>query len=441
MRVSPYRTSIRGIDTISSVAMADRIPRFTTMRIGICTWGSEGDLRPMVALAQSLVARGHTVLLEALTIGEVQVPPAQEGLTVTLHPAGIDLQQVSTRLGRQASPTAMLVTLFEEMLRPFVPLLTDIATRQAQQTEVMVGHFVCHPHHAAARGAGKPWVSVVYFPGLVPTAERSPLTVVPNLGRPLNRLLWWLAQRYFDRLLLADCQTSFRAAGQELAHVIPEAWLSRDLTLVAASPALWPVPADWPATCQAVGEWTLPGTPAPLPAVVEAFLHEGPAPVFFGLGSPQQCQPVEATRLLSEAALRWGGRGLIRSWSPEFPPGRRDGDVLWVGAVDHRALFPRCAAVVHHGGAGTSHAAARAGVPQAVVAFLDEQVAWGKALGRAGVAPKPLTYRTATAKRLARRVRQAITPARQAAAKALQQRMDGEDGLSTAIAAIERLSP
>lgn len=409
------------------------------MRIGIQTWGSEGDVRPLVALADALVARGHVIELVITPLGQVELPESTPTRTLRCVPPGppVDLAGFLRSLGPRAPSQASVLThLIRDLLVPALPVMDAAADDLAARCDLLLGHFIAHPLHAAALAAGKPFASLSYFPGLVPTASAAP-TPFPDLGRLFNPLLWRVVRGRLDRLLLDQARSAFARRGRPLRHVLPDAWFSASLNLVAASPALWQRPADWAPQHVMTGEFIRPAPPAPLPDELEAFLAAGPPPVYLGLGSPQQGEPELATAALAEGARRFGGRALVRSLSAIHPPGTRDGTVLFIGAVDHRALFPRCAATLHHGGAGTCHAAARAGIPTVVVPFIHEQTAWGLALGRAGTAPPPLPWQRATPERIASRLHAALEPQRIAAARALAARMAGEDGLASACALLE----
>lgn len=412
------------------------------MRIGIQTWGSEGDVRPLIALADALASRGHQVDLVITPLGHVELPASTAVRSVRCVPPGppVDLAGFLRSLGPRApSQTTVFTHLIRDLLVPALPAMDAAADDLAARCDLLLGHFIAHPLHAATRAAGKPFASLTYFPGLVPTASAAP-TPLPDFGRLLNPLLWRMARGLLDRLLLDHAREGFARRGLPLRHVLPDAWFSASLNLVAASPALWPRPADWGPPHALTGEFIRPAPPAPLPDDLAAFLAAGPPPVYLGLGSPQQGEPERATAALAEGARCFGGRAIVRSLGAAHPPGSRDGDVLFIGAVDHRALFPRCAAALHHGGAGTSHAAARAGIPSVVIPFIHEQSAWGLALGRAGTSPAPLPWRRATPQRIASRLHAALHPARVAAARTLAVRMAGEDGLSAACRLLERLA-
>jgi UDP:flavonoid glycosyltransferase YjiC (YdhE family) len=144
--------------------------------------------------------------------------------------------------------------------------------------------------------------------------------------------------------------------------------------------------------------------------------------------------------LLREAARRAGVRAIIH-----VPPGShvatgREGDVLTIGRVSHAALFPRCAVLVHHGGAGTTHTALRAGVPSIVVPHVADQFFWANELARVGVALKSVPRRSITAAKLAVRITQTLAQSglRQRA-QILGARVRAENGPERAADLIETL--
>jgi vancomycin aglycone glucosyltransferase len=126
----------------------------------------------------------------------------------------------------------------------------------------------------------------------------------------------------------------------------------------------------------------------PLPEKLDAFLASGPPPVYFGFGSMTDARPGETTGTLLEAARRAGFRALISQGWAGLADGPLPSEAMSVGPVSHARLFPRVAAVVHHGGAGTTTAAARAGVPQLVVPHLVDQYYWQERVLALGLGPR-----------------------------------------------------
>jgi UDP:flavonoid glycosyltransferase YjiC (YdhE family) len=213
-----------------------------------------------------------------------------------------------------------------------------------------------------------------------------------------------------------------------------DGWASPRLHLIGSSPALLNRPADWPAHYHLTGFLALPPHDhEALSPQVEAFLSRGPAPVFMGFGSLMpmagNAHLDESIAVFKEAARLAGQRAIIQA-DVDHPPAD---DLLFVRRTPHAQVFPRCAAIVHHAGAGTTHTTLRAGVPSVPVPHVSDQFAWSEELERLGVAPRALRRNTWSAARLAERIRQATgNPRMKAAAVAIQQRMAADDGPSRA---------
>lgn len=175
--------------------------------------------------------------------------------------------------------------------------------------------------------------------------------------------------------------------------------------------------------------------------VAEAFLRAGPPPVFLSLGSLEQIAPERARALLAGAARESGLRCMLQFKSDRRGSSTVDGQALTIGRAPHARVFERCAAIVHHGGAGTVHTAAAAGVPSLVVAFVDEQRDWGRRLAAAGAGHDPLSFWKVTPRALASAMRRLVEhEALGVTARALAQRLRLEDGVSRACQVLEELA-
>ncbi|GAB4098196.1 glycosyltransferase [Sinomonas halotolerans] len=250
--------------------------------------------------------------------------------------------------------------------------------------------------------------------------------------------------------LSAEGHTPVLAVPRRLAGLAHESGLAvqeLDDGLLADADALSYVPTGtfpWPG---ADLPWGMPGWVnrashgAALPERVEAFLDAGEPPVYIGFGSMAGPDPEATTRACLEAAELAGVRAVIATgWGglSEVPD---SGRVLAVEHVPHTPLFPRVAAVVHHGGAGTTAAAARAGRPQVLCPFVADQPFWARRMHALGVAARPLPQRRLTADGLASRLAHAMDDAGiRARAAALGEAARAEDGVGAAVAALAQLS-
>jgi vancomycin aglycone glucosyltransferase len=184
-------------------------------------------------------------------------------------------------------------------------------------------------------------------------------------------------------------------------------YLLSERPVLAADGELAPLPDDCPfevtrVPCLHAMDRT------PLPAKLRSFLESGPAPVYLGFGSMTDPEPERTTRLMLDAVSEVGCRALISEGWAGYGGGALPEGVCSVGSVSHAELFPRVAACVHHGGAGTTTLAARSGVPQLVVPHGADQFYWGHRVRALGLGPPPLPRRRLSRERLAEALRQIL---------------------------------
>jgi UDP:flavonoid glycosyltransferase YjiC (YdhE family) len=197
------------------------------------------------------------------------------------------------------------------------------------------------------------------------------------------------------------------------------------------SPALIPKPKDWADHISISGFYFLPLASAYTPdKALMDFLEAGPPPVYIGFGSIVVDDPDAMTRMIFEAVELAGVRALVsQGWGGlgAHELGKPD-SIFMLGNIPHDWLFKHVAAVVHHGGAGTTAAGVLAGKPTVVVPFFGDQPFWGSMIARAGAGPKPIPYKKLTAESLAEQLRKALAPETAIKAKELGKEMVTEQG-------------
>ena len=178
--------------------------------------------------------------------------------------------------------------------------------------------------------------------------------------------------------------------------------------LSAYSPRIIPHAADWPATVAVTWYYFLDAQIdwQPSPAL-QAFLAAGAPPVYIGFGSMAGRNPEQLATLVLEALAQSGQRGLLLTGWGGLRPETVPDSVFVVDSAPHCWLFPRMAAVVHHGGAGTTAEGLRAGVPSVIVPFVLDQPFWGARVKALGLGPDPIPHKNLTADRLARAIHSA----------------------------------
>jgi UDP:flavonoid glycosyltransferase YjiC (YdhE family) len=185
--------------------------------------------------------------------------------------------------------------------------------------------------------------------------------------------------------------------------------------------------------------------PFEMPHALEGFLAGGPPPIFCTFGSMTAVDDgtgimEESTRLLVEGARLAGCRAIVQSRWDLVSSVPDDSGLYKIGAAPHSRILPRCAAVVHHGGAGTTQTATLHGLPSVVVPHISDQYFWARELNRLGVAPRVADRRKITARELAEAIRSVLrNDAMRARARELGRAMAAEDGVGTAVGVIEQV--
>ena len=356
------------------------------MKIAIVVEGTRGDVYPMLALAASLTSAGHGVRLfappdfeavansrgvEFCALGE-SIREFLTGAAAVLHGRGVSLFTTMKRWGERS---------IEHQFRVLPEATADVDYVIAAGTVLGAS--------SAAELHGVPFRFVTYTPVVLPSQEHSPALFPFQLGsRWANRLLWRGASFLMNAMVRRDLNAHRKVIGLPPLRDVLSCLLS-ERPIVAADRHLAPVPEDCPFAHDQI-RCLHPVAGQALPPKLESFLEQGPPPVFLGFGSMTDPDPARTTRRLLEAIGRLGCRALLsRGWA-----GLGDGPlpegVMTIEPVSHASLFPRLAAVVHHGGSGTTHTAARAGVPQIIVPHVLDQFYFGRRVAALGVGPPPI---------------------------------------------------
>ncbi|MBK7073775.1 MAG: glycosyltransferase [Myxococcales bacterium] len=416
------------------------------MKLALHTWGTEGDIRPFFALAAALVARGHQVRVAYACVDGADLGALARAAGVADEPiaAAYYRDHHATILAharanfRRRNALTQLRVILEDTLDPVAEQIAAAADELVRWADASVVHVMDHPAVTAATLAGQAYACVAFAPMF--ETRRMPPIGAPHLGAWGNRALWGLARRVMDRMIAPRVNAVRAARGAPpVTDVTRRLVAEARLVLVAMSPALLPRPDDWPAAIAVSGELALPATAEPVPPALADFVAAGPPPVFFTLGSMAALDPERAGATAAAtiaACAEVEARCVIQA-----PPGvalPAAAHALVIARAPHAAVFPRAAAVIHHGGAGTSHAALRAGRPSIVIPHAVDQYYWADELYRHGVAARPLRARQVSIRRLARRLRTVLgDPAIAARAEALGQAARVEDGAATAAARLE----
>lgn len=420
------------------------------MRIALLALGTRGDVQPYVALAKGLAAAGHDIRLlshenyKSLVTahgldfrpvkGDVQAvleSPEMSELVETGNFVAInrraaqEAQRAAVQWAKDGLSACRGVDLIIAGLGGF-----SIAVALAEKLDVPVAQAYLVPF----------WPTRAFPSVLLPTAA-------PRLGGLFN-----LATHHMTRQMM---WSSFRGADSLARRQVLDlpappitgpyrsTRLNRFPVLYGFSPSVVTRPTDWDERQVVTGYWFLePDAGWEPPPALAKFMDQGPPPVYVGFGSMSNRRPQETTELVLRALAHSGQRGIILSGWSGLGSADLPKTVLAVDSVPHAWLFPRVAAVVHHGGAGTTAAGLRAGVPSIITPFFGDQFFWGQQVAILGVGPAPIPRKKMTAEALGEAIRRAATePEMREQADRLGAAIRAEDGVARAVLALESAMP
>jgi vancomycin aglycone glucosyltransferase len=359
------------------------------MRVLLSTYGSRGDVEPMAALAVQLQALGAEAVVSA---------PPDEEFAELLARVGVPLASAFTPVRQWIEAARRSPLDLPTLAARMIAAQYEAIDAAAAGCDAIVATGLMPSAGAAqcvAEMRGIAYLHASFCPLFLPSEHHRPY---PYPGHPLppdvtdNGALWDLNIGVMNALFGGAIN------GQRAAIGLPEVTNIRDHVftgrpLLASDPVLWP----WRPTelCDAAqtGAWILPGARS-LPAGLDAFLAAGAPPIYVGFGSMAMDAAREAARVALAVVRAQGRRAvLLRGWAGLAPIDDAD-DCFVIGDVNQQALFPRMAAVMHHGGAGTTTAATRAGAPQVIVPQIVDQPFWagrvaGLGIGSAHDGPTP----------------------------------------------------
>ena len=414
------------------------------MKIGIQTWGSHGDIRPFIALANGLQLAGHDVTLVITCVDSDRYRELRTATGYTIRVVStpvisdpVLLKEIGDTLLRERNAVKQTQLAIERFLLPAESEMFKASEQLCAENELVIGHYFLYTLGAAAEHHGRPYASVALVHGGVPSAFQPPAGV-PDLGALGNRLAWWVARRVLNATLKQYPDQLREREGIKAARdLIDNVWASNQLTLLAISPTICERRPDWPAYYQVCG--SLDTQPLAVEGVVsqelEDFLADGSPPVYMTFGSAISGSDERQTiALLTDTAAKASVRAIIQAPRCSDLGFESSDQIHYADSIPHAAVFPRCELIVHHGGAGTSHAALRAGRPSVIVAHTAEQELWGRELERIGVASKLIRRKEATAGAMASAFK-SIPRSNHIGrmAKELGARVAAEDGVSAAV--------
>nr|WP_047581144.1 glycosyltransferase [Methylobacterium sp. ZNC0032] len=405
------------------------------MRIAIQTFGTRGDVQPYLALARGLIARGHDVQLAA----PEQFYDLASRLNVPFAPLpGTLLDLLDSDAGKAAVAAGRGFSAGLALLGRIKPAMTRLMDAEWEAVRGFRPDLILHHPKSlaspaiAARLRAKTMLASP-LPGFTPTSAFAspilPIRLPGFLNKPSHAVMRLAPGMLFGRLLARWRRERLGRNGGP-----PDTSIG---VLYAYSRHVLPVPPDWDRErVHVCGYWFLDEPGSALSPGLAGFLAGGAPPVYVGFGSMPGDQPREMTTAIVAGLRQAGLRGILASGGGALEFAGPGDDMLAIDAAPHDRLFPHVAATLHHGGAGTTGASLRAGVPTAIRPFFGDQPFWAERIRALGVGPGALP-RQLTPDIVAAAAHALQAPDRRRRAAALGEAIRAERGIEAAILDIE----
>ena len=409
------------------------------MNITILTYGSRGDVQPFLALALGLQKRGHKVKLAA---------PHRFDEFITSHgitsvPLAGDPEEISRLINDAGINPVRVIASMQKYIFSISSEVARVAFPACEGADLIIHSFLFTVGaHSWAREHNIPDISVQTFPMFAPTRAFPNVSMANVPPGPLSYFSHWFATQVF----WYGGNTGYgpaRRANPEIDY--PEKLYYpfdedprrlRTPLLFAYSPNILPRPSNWEEHIHVTGYFFLDEQEYQPPVELSSFLENGKPPICISFGSMVNRNAERIDGIVREALKKTTNRGVILSgWGSVKCESSQD--LLYLESVPHDWLFPKCKMVIHHGGAGTTSAGLRAGIPAIVIPYTADQPFWGNRIQAIGVGPKPILVNQLSADKMVSAIVEAESKFILERAQLTGQMIRGEDGVADAIAVIE----
>ncbi|KAJ5638449.1 hypothetical protein N7528_000839 [Penicillium herquei] len=457
------RTAAKLIPISHEEQTAPSVPAYTEpvtcdvqLNIVIQVVGSRGDVQPFIALGNELQLHGHRVRLATHKVFESFVLQSglefysiggdpSELMAYMVKNPGLIPQMKSLQSGEIQRKRAMVAEMLQGCWNSCIdddpiskaPFVADaIIANPPSFAHIHCAQALSIPLHLMFT---MPWSSTRAFPHPLANLKYSDteLKMANYISYGVVEWMTWQG--------LGDIINEWRSSLD--LEPVPETegpCLAQTLKIPFTycwSPSLMPKPLDWPANIDVCGFFFRAPPDYKPSADLDLFLRSGSPPVYIGFGSIVIDDPAAMTKTILQAVKFLGVRAIIsRGWS-HIGEASSDSQVFYLGDCPHEWLFQHVAAVVHHGGAGTTACGLRFGRTTAIIPFFGDQLFWGNMVASCGLGPRPIPYRSLTSQNLAEAIQFCLQPEAQSAAHDIASRMSHENGVVTAVASFHRNLP
>jgi sterol 3beta-glucosyltransferase len=410
------------------------------MLITILTTGTRGDTQPYIALGIELKKAGHNVRIAAFENYKTFV----KSFGLEFYPIKGDVSMItssdSVRDARNADNPLKFFLSFNK-LKSFVFDIQKDFFNACIGSDAIVYHPGAAIGYFIAKHFNIPSILATPFP-MTPTRDYPSLIFYDTvrLGRGFNfvthkifeKVMWFAsssAVKQFWKKEFGKAPENFTCPfGKQTTRFLP--------TAISCSKYVFPRPDDWPEYVYNTGYWFLDDEVTWRPSGdLLNFIGRGTPPVYVGFGSMgDTALAVQTTELVLDALKRSGQRGILATgWNGMSKIDNIPEEIFILESAPHSWLFPRMAAVVHHGGAGTTAAGLRAGIPSIIIPSSNDQFAWGRRVYELGVGSKPIRRKNLTAEKLSDAIKFVLVKEIKDAAKDLGRKIQSENGAETAV--------
>jgi UDP:flavonoid glycosyltransferase YjiC (YdhE family) len=414
------------------------------MHIVLIAPGSRGDVQPYIALGKGLQNAGHSIRL--VSHGNFESLVASYGLE--FRSFGNDVKNAVENseiqeLTEKGNFLLLMAKMAKEAQREALRFAEGGLLAAQGMDIVLSGMGGLYIGIAVAEKLGIPLVQAYVVP-FTPTQELSSVltpklpTFLNRFSHQLTRQLMWQGFRSADtiarkKVLNIPAAPFLGPYNSRSTHNMP--------ILYGFSPSVIPAPSDWNGNTHITGYWFVDEAEdwQPPMALLE-FLQSGPPPVYIGFGSLSNRNPEQTADLVIQALALTNQRAILLSGWGGLQKANLPDSILMIDSIPHSWLFPRVSAVIHHGGASTTAAGLKAGVPSVIIPFFGDQPFWGQRIFDLGAGSKPIPRQKLTAERLANAVHEVVTneEMRQRAAE-LGRQIQAENGMESAVEIINQL--
>lgn len=416
------------------------------MKITINTFGTRGDIQPYIALSLGLRQAGHSVRILTHQIFE----PFVKEYDLDFYPLDLDPREVliNQALSDLGNNTIRITRWMKENFKPVLREIFEVTLAANQDTELMLNSGLSFAGWHVAEKLSIPSLATFLWPMTPSRHFLGAIGKIPPTWLPFRGVINYYTTKLFNQLFYNLMLPPVNECRKEVLSLRPmkarEYWSldspqSATSIIYGYSSIVVPKPPDWSNNQQISGYWFLDTSEGYEPeTTLLEFLEKGSPPVYIGFGSMVDHEQEEITQIVVNALQESNQHGILSGGWGALGSGHLPDSILRVDSVPHDWLFPRMAAVIHHGGAGTTAAGLRAGVPSVVVPSFGDQFFWGWRVQELGVGPKSIPRKKLTTAKLARAIQQAVNDdVIKSKAAQIGQQIRSENGVGTAVQLIE----